>query len=185
MSKHYDKILQNPNPILRVKTKDIKTIDNDVLNLLRDLKKLAKLNSKDGITLVGLSGPQVGASLSVFVYFDLKQHKYIDVINPRIIYQSKEVTGEWEGCASIGTGPSSLFGPVKRPRQCQIQFTTVDGKDAIISGSNYQSHILLHEMDHLDGVLFLDRLTDPTLIMTAKELDDFAAKNSGQYPKIT
>jgi peptide deformylase len=186
--KRFEKILQYNDPklgrVLREKAKDIKEVDNEIKSLFEDLKTLASKNSKDGIVLVGLSAPQVGYSVSAFVFFDLKQEKYIEVINPRLIYTSKETTVEWEGCASIGTGKKSLFGPVKRPRMSQIQYTNLAGEEKVLSVSNFQSHILLHEMDHLDGILFLDKVEDPMLILTASELDEYARKNNGDYPKL-
>lgn len=188
MSKHYEKIIQYNDEklgkLLREKTKPVKTVDMEIQGLLRDLEVLARKNSKDGITLVGLSAPQVGVGLSVFVFYDLKTEGYLHVINPRIIYVSKEESSEWEGCASIGTGQKSLFAPVKRSRSSQIQYQTPEGTEDIISATNYQSHILLHEMDHLDGILFLDRVSDPKMIYTAAELDEFAKRNSGRYPKL-
>lgn len=184
MIKQYNQILQIPNPILRNKSKNIKSLDQSVINLLNDLKRLAKENSKEGITLVGLSAPQVGENLNLFVYYDLQKEQYIEVINPKVIYQTKELTFEWEGCASVGTGEKSLFGPVGRSKTCQIQYLDITGKEQIVSASNYQSHILLHEMDHLDGIIFLDRVQDPKMIITAKELDDYARKHGGKYPKL-
>lgn len=182
----FEEIVQYDDPklgkVLREKTKEIKTIDNDVINLLSDLKELAKKNSKDGITLVGLSAPQVGWSVSVFVYFDIATRKYIDVINPKVIYESKETTTEWEGCASIGTGQKSLFGQVRRSRACQIKFLSPDNTEKIINVSNFQSHILQHEVDHLNGILFLDRIADKKDIYTTKQLDEYAKKNKGKYP---
>jgi peptide deformylase len=54
----------------------------------------------------------------------------------------------------------------------------------MISVTNYQSHVLLHEVDHLDGILFLDRVEDPGMILTAVELDEYARKHGGKYPKL-
>ncbi|MFW5720077.1 MAG: peptide deformylase [Candidatus Dojkabacteria bacterium] len=182
--KKYTKIVQYPDPVLKKVSSEVKTIDNDIKNLLKDLRKLARLHSKDGITLVGLSGPQVGVNTRVFVYYDLQKRDYIDVINPVIIYESKEKTGEWEGCASIGVGPASLFGPVKRPRSVQIRYLNPEGEEVIVPATNYQSHILLHEVDHLDGILFLDRVEDPGMIMTARDMDEYARTHNGEHPEI-
>jgi peptide deformylase len=184
MSKSFDKILQYPDARLRQKSKDVALIDNDILNLFKDLKQLAKDNSKDGITLVGLSAPQVGFNVRAFVFFDFKKEEYIEVVNPILVYQSKDLSSEWEGCASVGAGPTSLFAPIARSKACQIRFTDINGKEQLISATNYQSHIMLHEVDHLDGVLFLDRVSDPKMILSAVELDDYAKKHGGKYPKV-
>lgn len=188
MYKTFSEIVQyndrKKGKVLREVSKEVKRIDNDVKNVIADLITLAKANSKDGITLVGLSAPQVGWAVSVFVYYDLNKKQYIEVINPKVTYSSKEMNAEWEGCASIGIGATSLFAPVKRSRSCQIRFLDMNGKEQFISVSNYQSHILQHEIDHLNGILFLDKVSDPRMIYTAKELDEYAKKHDGDYPPI-
>jgi len=184
MSIRFHEILQYPNKKLTTKSIDVKVIDNDLKNLFRDLENLAKKNSKEGITLVGLSAPQLGLNVKAFIYYDLNKKKYIQVINPKLVYSSKELSTEWEGCASVGVGAKSLFGPVTRSKTCQIEFLDLDGRDQIVSVSNYMSHIILHEIDHLDGIIFLDRVKDPKMIMNAKELDAYAEKHGGKYPKV-
>ncbi len=184
MSKHFETILQYPDPRLKEKSKEVKTIDNDIINLMSDLKMLAKKNSKDGITLVGLSAPQVGLNVKAFVYYDFIKDYYVEVINPKLLYSSKETTPEWEGCASVGAGPSSLFAPINRSKSCQIRFIDIEGNEQVVAVTNYQSHVLLHEIDHLDGILFLDRVEDPKMILTASELDEYARRHGGKYPKL-
>lgn len=184
MSKRYTEILQYPDKKLRAKSKDIKNIDNDVLNLFTDLEKLAKENSKDGITLVGLSAPQVGWNVNAFIVYDFNKEKYIRIVNPKLIYSSKESTTEWEGCASVGKGQKSLFGPVRRSKNAQISFTNIDGEEEIFNAKEYLSHIVLHEIDHLEGIIFLDRVDDPKMILTAAELDSYAERHGGRYPKV-
>lgn len=184
MNTKFREILQYPNKILTQKSKDVKTIDNDIKKLLKDLEILARKNSKDGITLVGLSAPQVGLNVKAFVYYDIKEKKYIPVINPRLIYTSKELSTEWEGCASVGIGSKSLFGPVARSKSCQIEFLDLEGNVQLVSVSNYMSHVILHELDHLDGIIFLDRVRDPKMIMSAEELDNYAKRHGGKYPEI-
>lgn len=184
MTKRFTEILQYPDKRLKEKSKPIKKVDNDVIHLFEDLEKLAKANSKEGITLVGLSAPQLGWNVDAFIIFDFKLKKYIRLVNPKVIYTSKELSAEWEGCASVGTGQKSLFGPVKRSKNSQVEFTNLDGETELYNAKDYMSHILLHEMDHLEGVIFLDRVDDPTMILTAAELDAYAEKHGGNYPKI-
>ncbi len=184
MSKRFKEILQYPDKRLLEKSKPVKKIDNDVLNLFEDLETLTKKFSKNGIILVGLSSPQLGWNINAFIVYDYNAKNYIKMVNPKLIYSSKETTSEWEGCASVGSGQKSLFGPVRRSKNCQLQFTNLNGEDEIYNASGYLSHIALHEIDHLEGLLFLDRVDDPTMIMTAAELDRYAAIHGGNYPKI-
>jgi peptide deformylase len=184
MSKNFDKILQYPHKALRAQSAQIKKIDSEIISLFKDLKKLAKANSKDGITMVGLSAPQLGANLNAFIIYDFKKGKYIEIINPKTIYTSKETSNEWEGCASVGVGAKSLFAPVRRSKKVQFSYLNLDGEEELMNLSYYMSHIYLHEIDHLNGIIFLDRVEDPKMILTAKELDLYAEKNNGKYPKI-
>ena len=78
MAKSFDKILQYPDPILRAKSVDVKIVNNDIINLFQDLERLAKKNSKEGVTLVGLSAPQVGLNVNAFVFYDFKKKKYVE-----------------------------------------------------------------------------------------------------------
>jgi peptide deformylase len=184
MSKRFSEILQYPDQRLITKSVDLKTIDNDVKNLFKDLEILVKKNSKNGIILVGLAAPQLGWNVRAFIYYDTNKKKYIPVVNPKLVYSSSEISTEWEGCASVGTGPKSLFGPVPRSKTCQVEFTDLEGNSQMVSLSNNMSHIMLHEIDHLDGIIFLDRIKDPTMILTARELDNYAEKHGGKYPRV-
>lgn len=184
MVKSFDKILQYPDPKLLEKSVDLNSIDNDVKSLFKDLERLAKKGSKQGVTLVGLSAPQIGWNVRAFIFYDFKKNKYIEVINPKLLYSSKELSAEWEGCASVGTGSKSLFAPIRRSKSSQVEYLNLKGETEVLSATNYLSHILLHELDHLEGIIFLDRVEDPQMILTARELDEYAAKHGGNYPKI-
>lgn len=180
----YKKILQHPNPILRKKSVEVKKNFDNLYGLIEDLKNTAKKHSKNDIILVGLSAPQIGLNLRVFVFYDQRLNKYIEVINPKIISLSTETSLEWEGCASIGVGKNGLVGPVKRSRYCEIEFFDANWQRKMLSASNILSHILLHEIDHLDGILFLDRVVNEKYLMTFRELDQYMKKNNGKFPKI-
>lgn len=177
-------ILQYPAPELKKKSVNVKKVDKSIHKLVDELSRLAKLNSKEGVTLVGLSAPQLGENINLFVYFDFNKKKYLPIVNPKLVYSSKELTTEWEGCASVGVGERSLFGPVSRAKSCKIEYEDMEGNRKMLTGNGYLSHIILHELDHLEGIIFLEKVTDPKMILTAKELDLYASKNNGKYPKV-
>lgn len=186
MSKNQPKIIQYNDEkrkhILRKVSKDVDLKDENVKKLVEELKKESVASSKQGVTTVGLSAPQIGENLNVFVFFDLAEEKYIEVINPKVIEKSKKTSEEWEGCASIGSGKTTLFGLVKRPENCKIKFLRLDGKEHEYEADNsYQSHIILHEIDHLNGILFTDRVEDKTNILTSKELEKYMKKFGRRY----
>lgn len=162
--------------ILRNKSENIKKNSPDVHKLVKDLMTLAKKTEKDGVTTVGLSAPQIGANYRVFVFYDLDQKKYYEVINPEVIYESSELSSEWEGCASIGTGKNTLFGIVERPKKSKIKYFDLNGKEQVYMAEDYQSHVVLHEVDHLNGILFIDRVKDKNALLNSVELDKYLKK---------
>lgn len=162
--------------LLREKSEEIKKFDEDLNSLINELFYLCKSSSKEGVTTVGLSAPQIGVTKRVFIYFDLKKKKYFEVINPRIKFLSKEMSAEWEGCASIGTGKNTLFGEVERPEVSEIEFYDKYGERKTAKVNGYQSHVFLHEIDHLEGILFTDHVKDPNNLLNADELDKYMKK---------
>jgi peptide deformylase len=104
---------------------------------------------------VGLAAPQVGVQRRFFVY-DIGEGPHV-LLNPTIV----ETTGEWlyeEGCLSL---PGLAF-EVARPKVVTVTGQDLDGNDVTIEGDELLGRVFLHEIDHLDGVLMLDRL-DPTM----------------------
>ncbi|MCX8034925.1 MAG: peptide deformylase [Candidatus Dojkabacteria bacterium] len=183
MRKKFNKILQYPDPKLKLVSKEITSIDADVIRLLDDLERLCRKTSKD-VLIVGLSAVQVGWNVRVFVAFDLNKDRFIRVINPKVVELDEKQSTIWEGCASVGTGENSLFGPVKRPMRVVLEFLDDNGKPNKKEFKNEMSHIILHEMDHLDGIIFLERVEDHSKIITAKELDRYMALHDGQMPPV-
>ena len=163
------KILRSGDPKLREISKPVTKIDLKILELIRDLKEtLAIQKDPEG---VGLAAPQIGKSLRVFVanYRDFKKV----FINPNIletraspttVHGSRTTKNEvLEGCLSL----PNYYGPLKRNQKLRIKYQTLkmaNGQwlmiNKIESFSGFNAQIILHEMDHLNGVLFLDRLLE-------------------------
>lgn len=100
---------------------------------------------------IGLAAPQIGVSLQVFVY-DVGGEAGI-LVNPRIT----ETSGEWEfteGCLSV----PNLFMPVTRPNQVTVEAVDVTGRPVTVTADRLFGRMLQHEVDHLNGVVFLDRV---------------------------
>ena len=137
-----------PDSILRKKGKRVKELDKRTITLIKDMYET--MNNEDGI---GLAGPQVGILKRIFIV-GLKDYQY-EFINPEII----EVSGEYldiEGCLSI-PGES---GVVKRGNYIKVKATDIDGKDFIIEARNMLARVIQHENDHINGVLFTDKLVE-------------------------
>jgi peptide deformylase len=104
---------------------------------------------------IGLAAPQVGISLRLIVIADEEGRGVQAVLNPAIVERGGETTGE-EGCLSI----PGVFAPVVRSAWVKVEARDVNGQPLAINARGLRARVLQHEIDHLDGVLFLDRV-DP------------------------
>ena len=138
--------------VLRQKCSIITEVDEDVRSLVTDL--FDSMHAAEG---VGLAAPQIGVARRVCVIdVSAQQPDYppIALINPRIVSNEGTQVGE-EGCLSF----PDLYGDVKRAESVTIEALNVDGENFTIEGSGFCARALQHELDHLNGVLFLDHLS--------------------------
>ncbi len=125
--------------------------------------------------LVGMAAPQIGINLRIFVTevrkTKTRDPKSIDLlrvfINPRITRFSKQQALGYEWCGSVAK--SGLFGKVKRPSRVRVVAYDVKGERFIIDAKNLLARIVQHEMDHLDGKVFLDRISNTQTLMSREE----------------
>lgn len=135
--------------ILRKKSRQVEKIDDRILTLLRDMADTLH-NTENG---TALAAPQVGV-LKRVVVIDMGQG-IIDLINPEIV----EIEGKQkvvEGCLSI----PSKWGKLIRPKMVKVRALNKRGKEIIITGEGDLAKCLCHEIDHLDGILFIDKVTE-------------------------
>jgi peptide deformylase len=186
------KILQIGDPILEKKSKEIDKSLIGTKDFEKFLDDLVETAISEGDKSAGLSAPQIGENISVFVArrFDLsdEDQKPEDaiwdiVINPKIVSAGKETTTYWEGCLSIGFGENQLYGPVVRPRKVEIEFLNRAGEKKKSEFVEFMSHVFQHEIDHLNGILFLSHISNPDNIWTSKDLDAYM-KEYDEYPQI-
>jgi peptide deformylase len=104
---------------------------------------------------IGLAAPQVGISLRLIVISDEDNRGVQALLNPAIVERGGEVTGE-EGCLSI----PGIFAPVTRAAWVKVEARSLEGQPLTINARGLRARVLQHEIDHLDGVLFIDRV-DP------------------------
>jgi peptide deformylase len=136
-----------PEPILRQKSKRVRTIDGSIQRLVDNM--IETMHSASG---VGLAAPQVGVSLRVIV-IGMPEEEEIALINPEIVRRSGE---RWvtEGCLSI----PGYFGEIKRAQLVRVKGRDLSGKEIRIKGEELLAQALEHEIDHLNGVLYIDHL---------------------------
>src|SRR5450755_572794 len=144
------KIITTENPILRRKAKKIHHFDPSIQKLMNEMFEI--MHEANG---VGLAAPQIAQSIRVFVA-EFEEHK-IAVFNPEIVKAEGEELGP-EGCLSI---PGYVGENIRRASKVLVKGQDVRGKPIRVPGEGWFARILQHEIDHLDGVLFIDRLDRP------------------------
>ena len=156
-------ILIAPHPALRAKARPVASNDDTIGNL--SARMLAAMYAAPGI---GLAAPQVGHGLRMFV-MDLQandRRQPFVLINPEIVAQSVETAVREEGCLSI----PGQYADVVRPRQVRVRYLDLSGARCEIEGEGLLSACLQHEIDHLDGVLFVDHLSSLKRNMLMRKL---------------
>jgi peptide deformylase len=144
------KIITFDNPILRQKAKKVHRFDPSLHKLVNDM--FETMHEANG---VGLAAPQIGLSIRVFVaeYEDRK----VAVFNPEIVKAEGEALGT-EGCLSI---PGYAGDNIRRAAKVLVKGQDVHGKSIRVNAEGWFARILQQEIDHLDGILFTDRLDRP------------------------
>jgi peptide deformylase len=146
------KILRFPHPLLKKKAKAVKRITPEIVRLIDDM--LETMQAAPG---VGLAAPQVGQLFRVIVA-DAGDGA-IAVINPRILEKSGEQCFK-EGCLSL----PGVEAPVTRASKIRIAGLDRTGKNISLEANGLLATIFQHEIDHLEGLVLVDRVTDPALI---------------------
>ena len=142
-----------PDPVLRKKAEPVKVVTNDIISVLNDMAET--MYDAPGI---GLAANQVGILKRLIVMdcsTDDEDPNLIKMINPEIIFSSTEISELEEGCLSIPEYKSI----VKRPSNIKVKFLNIEGLEEIIDAEGLLSACIQHEIDHLNGVLFVDHIS--------------------------
>jgi peptide deformylase len=155
--------------VLREKAKDIENIDGALVKFLNDMNE--SMMAAKGL---GLAANQVGQTVRAFSidlsHFDVLAEPKI-IINPEIMETSDEkITGE-EGCLSF----PGLFQLIQRPHKVTIKTLDLNGKEYYFEAEGLIARVILHEFDHLNGVLFIDKLTPAQRILIKSKLTKIKA----------
>lgn len=143
-------VLKIPNPILRQKAKPVTQITDEIRRLVDDMRDT--MYDEPG---VGLAAPQIGVSLRVIVYDNPENEEGFQIlINPEIIKSEGQQKGP-EACLSI----PDISGEVTRALDIQVEGMRLDGKKVSLSLSEFTARIVQHEIDHINGILFIDRVS--------------------------
>jgi peptide deformylase len=146
------------DPVLRQRARDVTEIDGDLARVVDTM--IETMYEANG---VGLAAPQVGIQRRFFTY-DVGDGPGV-LINPEIV----DTVGEWvydEGCLSV----PGLHFEIVRPKVVTVRGLDLDGNEVVVEGDELMGRMLLHEIDHLDGILLLDRLAPETRREALREL---------------
>ena len=142
------KIRKVGDPVLRSKAKEVVKLNAQVIDLLDNMAET--MYKAPG---AGLAAPQVGVLQRIIVVDVNDENGLIELINPEIIRTSEEQTVLEEGCLSI---PAAAYNVI-RARQVKVKGLDRKGREVIIEAEGYLARALQHEIDHLDGVLLIDK----------------------------
>ena len=158
------KILTEPDPILRKKCAPLEKVDADTKKLMDDM--LETMYAAPGI---GLAAAQVGI-LKRLIVIDISKAEEkknpLFLINPKIIHQSKKTSVYEEGCLSI----PGQFAEIERPAECTVKYIDYHGKEKELKADGLLATCVQHEVDHLNGILFIDYLSKLKKDMIIKKL---------------
>jgi len=157
-------LVLHPHPVLRRRADPIGEIDGQIRDLAEQMIRI--MHEEDGY---GLAAPQVGESLRLFVTQredDEGDASGIVYINPRIIRVEGTLEAQEEGCLSL----PDIRGSVRRQPIVEIEATDLDGRAFRMESSELMARCWQHEMDHLDGVLIIDRMSVMDRLVNRKKL---------------
>lgn len=158
------KIVDVKTASLRQKSKKVKAIDKKLLDLVKDMQET--LNAQQDPEGVGLAAPQIGKNIRLFIINFGRDNKVI--INPEIMsidehrskFKSKSDKTKkddvLEGCLSL----PHYYGPIKRAKRLTLKYMDISGNTKIEEFTGFLAHIVQHEVDHLNGILFIDRILE-------------------------
>jgi len=165
------------DPVLRTEADPVEVFDEELRTLVRDMFETMYL--AEGI---GLAAPQVGISRRVLVV-DLRREDQPDrrvaLVNPKIVWASGETDKQPEGCLSI----PGLEEVVERPWAVRIEGFDPEGNEIVVEAEELFARALQHEIDHLDGVLFLDRVSPLTRKLALKKWKKLRAEAEAEAGK--
>lgn len=172
-------ILRLGHPALRTPADSVRESElrsDEIQTLIDDM--LETMHEAGG---VGLAAPQIGVPLQLFVYLAVDENRSRDdaeekvLVNPAVDPEAGEPVYDWEGCLSI----SDLRGLVPRPQALRVHALDRHGKKIDFRASGYEARIIQHEFDHLNGIVFLDRMRDLRSLAFGAEWERYMTEDEG------
>jgi len=173
------------NPILRQKAEEVSkeyVASEEFRQLVEDLKDSMKHYGG-----IGIAAPQIGVSLQVAIIEVPRGNRYgaevalplTVFVNPKLELLTEELQGYWEGCLSV----PGLRGFVERPRKLKVTYLNEEGEEREMTVEGFLATVIQHELDHLYGVLYVDRIKDMKLLMFQEEYERYIVAAGGSQEK--
>ena len=157
-------IVTTPDPRLRQKSEKVHQIDDETKRIIDEMiaSSLAWEEEHEFELSAAMAAPQLGYNKRIIVVREDMSNKdnanFVPLINPVVIKTEGKITEDYEGCLSV----PSIYGKVGRPYKARIKAVTENGEEVRLKATGFLARTLLHEIDHLDGVLFIDHIKDQT-----------------------
>ena len=156
------KIITTPDARLREKSEKVHVIDDEVLGVISDMRKLSLEWEKEHPyeLSAAMAAPQMGVLKRIIIIRDDMENKkkatFTALINPEVIRADGKIVKDFEGCLSV----PSIYGKVPRALKVRVKAKLEDGTEVRIRATGELARTLLHEIDHLDGILFIDHIRE-------------------------
>ena len=157
-------IVTTPDPRLRQKSEKVHQIDDETKRIIDEMiaSSLAWEEEHEFELSAAMAAPQLGYNKRIIVVREDMSNKdnanFVPLINPAVIKTEGKIIEDYEGCLSV----PSVYGKVGRPYKARIKAVTENGEEVRLKATGFLARTLLHEIDHLDGVLFIDHIKDQT-----------------------
>lgn len=157
-------IVTTPDPRLRQKSEKVHQIDDEIKRIIDEMiaSSLAWEEEHEFELSAAMAAPQLGYNKRIIVVREDMSNKdnanFVPLINPVVIKTEGKIIEDYEGCLSV----PSIYGKVGRPYKARIKAVTEKGEEVRLKATGFLARTLLHEIDHLDGVLFIDHIKDQT-----------------------
>lgn len=168
-------IIVIPDERLRQKSQRVGFIDDSITNLAKDMitASLDWEAHRDHETCAALAAVQIGVLERVVIVRDnmedLEDKSFSVFINPEIVKYLGEPEEKWEGCLSV----DSVYGHVPRFPKIKLKATNLEGKEVRLTATGFLSQVFQHEIDHTNGIVFVDRVDNPDKLRKISDNGDF------------
>jgi peptide deformylase len=157
-------VIVTPDPRLRQKSTKVSQVDDEVKQIIAEMIQscIDWENEHEFELSAAMAAPQLGYNRRIIVVREDMSNKdnanFIALINPEVIKTEGKTLYDYEGCLSVPT----IYGKVPRPAKARIKAVLEDGTEVRLKAQDFLARILLHEIDHLNGILFIDHIKDQT-----------------------